>query len=237
MEPAEITAANNLKVEYLQLMREMPIKQKELTDSIVQAREELDRIKIEKRTAIEEADEKLTELKEKQAIFNEAESKSKQEKRVTDEEHAKVKKELKENLKELTRLNSYVLAAREELTKVTIEVTNANEQLKHLVLLVAKVEETKVVLHDLQEKKAVILQEISTEKEALDSKIRSTADILAAMKLEMVETQKKSDIAQATLKTYTDELYTAMNDYHIVRTRLEDKWKMTFPELELPLML
>lgn len=42
--------------------------------------------------------------------------------------------------------------------------------------------------------------------------------------------------SQYRLKTYTDELYTHMNDYQVLKMRLEKHWKEVFPELDMPLL-
>lgn len=235
MEPVEITAANNLKVEYVQLMQEMPIKQKELTDSIVSARDELKRIKEEGRIITTDVEKKLLDLKEKEFNFRERESESKESKKALDLEHTRISKELKQAIKDLSRTNQQVLSANEELLRIRISISNANEELKHLLILVEKVEQTKLELVDLREKKGVILGEISTSKEELDVKISSTAATLAKMKLDMIEIQKKSSEAYSLWENYNRELHTNMNDYKILRSRIESKWSRTFPELEIPL--
>ena len=86
---------------------------------------------------------------------------------------------------------------------------------------------------DLEEKRNKLKKEIS---EMLDSSTfeltkarEELVKITEAVKIKI----KEAEQAEYKCKKYVDELYTHMNDYEIVRLRLETVYNTKFPELDL----
>ena len=67
--------------------------------------------------------------------------------------------------------------------------------------------------------------------------IRNKDIIIERLENEAKELEVRKEAAEFELKKYTDNLYTAMNDWQIIRDRLEVRWQKEFPELRLPLTM
>lgn len=235
MEPGELTKFRNLEVEYFELTQKVPVAAKELSDMISKAHKERDELIAECDAKLATLKEEETELSKKRKIFEEHEKTSNGMKEAADTAYFKVAKELKQALKDLSRTNSQVLAANEELLTVRLCINNANEQLKSLLILVAKVEETKVRLTELTDLKNRTINEIKNEQQASDVKLRITNSELVRMKEELVKVQQETEKARYLWENYNKELYKNMSDYAVIKARIEGVWRKTFPELEIPL--
>lgn len=164
------------------------------------------------------------------------------------EKHEKDKKTGTDNLqtinsnigkanKELARINASCLNATTDLDNKNKEIAAAQEKLLPLTDLVLKFEEIKENIRLAEIELARVTQEAETLKKQSDVDMSEAKEQLANLRNESQVKQMEVDTAAFNLKSYTDQLYTAMNDYQVIKTRLENVWGKTFPELEIPLAL
>lgn len=145
--------------------------------------------------------------------------------------------EVKSLTKEIAISNSRINAAKEELIELDKKKLNLQDETKTLLTLVNNIEQTKLDLKALLENKGQIEIELSTAITDANVKLKEASTNLETLKIETAEMILQRDKVQYQLKSYTDQLYTNMNDYQVVRSRIEGVWEKTFPELNLPLAM
>ena len=150
---------------------------------------------------------------------------------------ALVKKDLKESRRLLAKTNAQCLSGQKEIERCNADIAALHEEIAKLTALVVHVEETKKELSDLSDDLVIVrsvFENLIVDSEFL---IKDKEEKLKKLEEETVALEARRDKAGYELKSYTDQLYTAMNDYQVIKARLEEKWNMSFPELELPLKL
>lgn len=228
----------NLQVEYDHLTREIPKKASELSliyKDIEKAKSDLNELNV-KREAAKAATKK--EHDKLESIKSEIE----QRKRDDATEIATLKGELqsldrkhKEATHSLVRANEQILAAQNELAAIEKKMKEGEETEKQLYETIINLKKAQSELDVLYGEARKVKQEISTEIGISEVKLKEARDELSKLVYLAEEKKKEASQAEYRVKAYTDQLYTHMNDYQIVKSRLEEKWKTSFPELELPL--
>lgn len=147
------------------------------------------------------------------------------------------KEELKESTRKLDKINSQCIGGQKEIEKLNIDIVTLNEQIEKLAWIVVHVEETKTNLKVLQEEFERANQALVSTRTLALEEVRFKEETLRKLGEDVVIMEKRRDQAEFELKSYVSQLSTAMNDYYVVKLRLESHWKRTFPELDVPLAL
>lgn len=148
-----------------------------------------------------------------------------------------VKDELKSSTKELTKINLACINAKSDLDSLTKDKEALERQINYLTDLVVNYELTKEKYTALSEEVRLLDGKMTAFHETVGRETREHREVLAQINNEAQVKILERDLAANELKSYTDQLYTAMNDYQVIKVRLEDKWKTTFPDLEIPLAI
>jgi chromosome segregation ATPase len=229
---------HNLQVEYDKLTNAIPKKAAELSliyKDIERAKSELAQIETTKSQSLADIESKEKDLQEKHTGLSNHQISVSENVAQLGTQLLAIQSDIKLATKELVRSNAKVLAAEEEYTKYQAILANIEELEAQNSL---KVIERDIILEQvrlLDEERIKILEDISTKTLESDSKLKEAREELSKLVYLSSEKQKEADQAAFRVKTYTDELYTHMNNYQIVKARLEGVWKQTFPELELPI--
>lgn len=234
----DVITVRNLQVEYDRLTHDIPKKASELSliyKDIEKAKSELADINLQKEASAKECADQLTAVEHAKNSLTQRENDHKEEVRRLETQHKYQTSLTRDATKELERRNAQVLAAGEEYDKYIQLTKDIDEKAAEYVVLLTGIEQAKELLVLLETEKGKILQDISTESEVWEGKLKAARDELSTLVRLAEEKNKEAALAQARVKTYTDELYTHMNDYQVVKGRIETVWKQTFPELELPL--
>jgi len=148
-----------------------------------------------------------------------------------------VKESLKTSTKELERINFSCINGRIDLENLANNKIALERQISYLTDLVTNAETARAryvqLSIDLSAKELEWSNFVIKMKEEKDKHREELAQLANDTQIILF----KKDLAESQLKSYTDNLYTAMNDYNIIKTRLEDKWGQTFPELAIPLLM
>lgn len=151
------------------------------------------------------------------------------------EELEMIRSLIKESTKELAKLNSQCITAEEDIVKKSAFVNELCQSQLQLVGEIGRLgsikDSLKFFAPKLEETQSAIVTALA-EKEAV---IAQSTSELAQIKVERDKIVNEMEQAQYNLKSYTDQLYTNMNDYAVIRERLNLRWKEVYPELELPL--
>lgn len=161
-----------------------------------------------------------------------------------DEEAKKAKEELKviqeENrkcIRNLSKLNDSILHADDELKeKNDLKNKLDNDNCLLLSIVIHKEEEEKK-LQEAINSRVAIEGRLESKRMSIDEQLSKKRYELSLIENDISENMKKLGIIQTEYKSYSDQLYTAMNDYQVVRSRLESRFNEHYPELELPLMV
>ncbi len=228
----------NLQAEYDRLTSEIPTKASELSliyKDIEKAKSELKDIISRKETLDKEMSTQHASLDDRVTNLETRERESADKLALADKEHKDKLVAIKEATHDLSRINFQVLQANEEHDKHLEVLKDQQSALIVLNDIIGRIKAAELQIALLEEEKGQILLDISTIHEQSESKLKEARDELAALVHLKEQNKIEAAEAQARVKTYTDELYTKMNDYQIVKARLEGVWQKTFPELELPL--
>lgn len=152
-------------------------------------------------------------------------------------EEASLQSRIKAAIKELSRINDYCLSGHTEAEKLDIRRKEVEQEIRELTELVLHKEATNKDVVALRSLKDSLLIEFNKLKEQCIEEVRRSSELVAKLNNEAQEAIMARDLAQHELKEYTDKLYTAMNDWMVIRTRLETVFKTHYPELELPLAM
>jgi chromosome segregation ATPase len=149
----------------------------------------------------------------------------------------KQQREVKEATRRLDKLNYQCINAEKDFERLTDEISSLNKEIEKLTSFVVKVEETKEQLHSLEESCRESQGKIDSRQIEMSQNELTHQQTLERVIAETREVEDKRDKAESELKSYVDQLHTAMNDYYIIKLRLESHWNKTFPELEVPLAM
>lgn len=145
------------------------------------------------------------------------------------------KEEVRLANKELRWVNDKIFKGEDEVKTLEGRKEKLQADINEMILLVARIEELKEQVATLQSQRQNVETEALHVAESTEAKLISTAKKLAEMEEKTRQKVVEAAEAESRLKMYTDQLYSHMNDYAIVKARLEVQWKQVFPELELPL--
>ncbi len=144
--------------------------------------------------------------------------------------------EIKEATKQLSWLNDKILKAEEVIGELETDKAALDSECANLLFLVSNKDEEEKKLNNIVSSRESIEKEIRNTEQAAIASAKNAELHVIKMQDDLKALTIQKDNIQYELKSYTDQLYTAMNDYEVVRTRLEFKFKQHYPELELPLM-
>lgn len=228
----------NLQADYDNLTRKIPEASSELSGlykDIEKAKSDLKAIEAQKLQSTSEASVALANVETEKRTL-EQNTKEHQTKVIeADTELKTTLLKVKESLKDLSRVNEMVLAANEELDALKQLLVKSDEAQFNLLSLQSDIVALKKEIELLTLARDEMNAELSTSSTEWESKLKAARDELAVLVHMASEKTKEAEQAQYRVKTYTDELYTHMNNYQIVKSRLELVWQKTFPELEIPL--
>ena len=153
---------------------------------------------------------------------------------VTSELEIKQRKdEIKIANKELSLANSRVFKAKDEVEEVTGKKEEILKKVTELSLSVELLPELQLEILELENKRGKIRSEISEMLDSSTLELQKAKEELSKLQKEVLLKISESNQAEYRCKKYVDELYTHMNDYEIVRSRLESIYNTKFPELDL----
>lgn len=236
--PLKETQKKNLEAESVALKNEIDNKSKELTsvfDKIAACNQAFQELELEKSriAAYRIATEEALNRSRKEA-YKELEENSQLSLRLK----ADIKgfnEEVRVTTKLLARLNAQCITANNELMAAQAEI----ERLDPLVQQVQKLKSEIIVLQQEHEFYSSKRNEVQVD---IINRLRDSDERLAKNNRELERIKALGDEkiqamndAEYKLKEFTDHLYTNMNDYAIVRERLNVRWKEVYPELKLPL--
>jgi len=144
---------------------------------------------------------------------------------------------IKRSDRKLEKINFSCLNAQTDLESINKQIQEAREALSPLTDLVIKYEEIKESIRLAEIEKSRIDNSIAEAKRKSEVDLKEAREQLSDIRNEAQTKSMERDAAAYDLKSYTDQLYTSMNDYQTIRSRLEGVWNKTFPELEIPLTL
>lgn len=148
-----------------------------------------------------------------------------------------LKDDISKSTKELSRINRSCLTGQEEIESNTKKISELSKEIANLTNLVIHYEEVKEQVRLLEIVASQQIVSIADAKTKSDNYLLEARETLSKINIEIQTLVVKRDETQSQLKSYTDELYTAMNDYQVIKTRLEGVWNKTFPELDIPLRM
>lgn len=146
-----------------------------------------------------------------------------------------IKDEVKIANKELRWVNDKIFKGEAEVLDIENKKIAIQKDIDEMVILVARIDELKTSIGVFEDYKQKITSEISSTLDASDKQLADARKEYLELEDKTHQRLQESAQAEFRVKTYTDELYSHMNDYAIVRARIEQKWNQTFPELDLPL--
>lgn len=229
----------NLEAELATIRDEIEVEAFQLTDILrKKSAIEQDAILIEsKKTEFSkyESDTKAQFEQEKKGIEN-AKARSSEEIALNNTILKKIKDDIKEAIKQLSWLNEKIMNADALIIETTKQKNQLDIEIADLLMLVSHKEDEERKLQKAIDSRSSIESAIENKKDEAHRSVELMKVELDKMKAELAENIKERDRVQAEAKTYTDQLYTAMNDWHAVRNRLEIRFHEHYPELELPLM-
>lgn len=147
-----------------------------------------------------------------------------------------VKDEIKDAIKELGWLNEKIINAEMLSMNQVSEKTRLDVEIANLLVLVAHKEDEEMKLKKAQESREEIENALETKRRKVEESVFDSDIKLKKMDEELSYKTVQRDKAESEYKMYTDKLYESVNDYQIIRSRLETRFKEHYPELELPLM-
>lgn len=154
---------------------------------------------------------------------------------VAQAQYREVVGKVREEERRLIRLNSSCLNAQADLASILNRIKDAEQQVTELTQLVLHFEEMQVKVKEIEDRRELLASTLSNEQESyrLDFIDRKTQlDYLmqqAGLKI------KEAQEAEAKYSLFADKLRTSLNDWLVIKNRLEIRFKEHYPELELPL--
>ncbi len=136
--------------------------------------------------------------------------------------------------KELARLNAKCLSAHAESEELNAQIAAKQARILELTDIAANLSSVEVSFAQLLEKKAEHDNKVVSEIAEYQGKIAAAELELTELSAEKDKVALEAEQAKYALKSYTDQLYLAMNDWHTIRTRLETRFKEHYPELDMP---
>lgn len=146
-----------------------------------------------------------------------------------------VQEKVKEEEKRLARLNSSCLNAQEDIRVLLERTVQAQKDLEILTRLVLRLEETKLIVKTIENQHDILTKEFSSKQQAQNielEKMKAQVDYLTQESATKIEEARK---AKDMYNMYATGLQVAMNDWLVMRARLETRFKEHYPELELPI--
>jgi len=219
----------NLRVEIIEKVKELSLLHIQINaelENISQKRKELkdenDRIESEKAQLIKLYGQSTVELIELKG------------------EKEKVRKEIlvsqsrnRAIIKDLGWVNDKVLKARIELVEVERLKDEVHKKKLALVLFTEMVPDMQSIVLKLESRRDSIRSEISSMLDDSSLELVKSKEQLVLITKEVENKIKEAAQAEYNCKKYVDELYSHMNDYTIIKSRLESVYKTKFPELDL----
>lgn len=135
--------------------------------------------------------------------------------------------------KELSLANDRVFSAKAEYDEIIDKKEEIVKKVAELNLLVEMLPKVQSDILELEGKRDKLRVEISEMLDDSTAELTRAKENLVQITTEVEIKVKEAEQAEYKCKKYVDELYTHMNDYQIVRDRLETIYKTKFPELDL----
>lgn len=135
--------------------------------------------------------------------------------------------------KELSLANDRVFGAKAEYDDVIKKKDEILLKVAELNLLVEMLPKLQSDILELEGKRNKLRVEISEMLDASTAELTKAKEDLVKITKEVEIKVKEAEQAEYRCKTYVDELYTHMNNYQVVKDRLESIYKTKFPELDL----
>lgn len=174
-----------------------------------------------------------SELKEENDRINAEKANLVQLKETSSKDLDVLKLNIKAANKELSVANDRVFGAKAEHVEVIKKKDEVLLKVAELNLLVEMLPKLQTDITELEEKRNKLRTEISEMLDASTSELQKAKEDLAKITEEVKIKVKEAEQAEYKCKKYVDELYTHMNDYQVVKDRLESIYKTKFPELDL----
>lgn len=236
--PLKETQKNNLEAELVVIKNEIEEKTKllsELYEKVQDCNFLFDHLRSQKE-ALEkhriETEETLAQEKQEWALQISVTEKLYENKK---EVLVALQEEIKEGNRELARLNHQCLIANDEMENKAKSLRDIDSQVATLSALIPELTKVKqqydFYLGKLDEVQVNIVDRLAVSEAVIEQNTKQLEEIKAQC---ASKTQEMND-AEYKLKAYTDNLYSNMNDYAVVRERLNIRWKEVYPELKLPL--
>ena len=149
---------------------------------------------------------------------------------------AKASAELKDITRQLSWMNEKLISAHQEEEQMIARKLKLEEETRELLSIVANKESEQAKLYEAKSSHQSILDSISKREEEVQIIVNQAQAEVFRLNAEAEEARQKAEHAQFECKKYTDQLYSAVNDWQIIRARIEVPFKQLYPELELPLM-
>lgn len=151
------------------------------------------------------------------------------------EELKSLENKVRETGRQLVRLNNSCLNAQSDLDSTLRRKTLIEQDIAKLAELVIHFEEMKLKVKDIEERRDVLAKEVSNKQESHRielSQMQTQVDTLSLQAIQKVEEARQ---AEMMYKMYSDKLRVSMNDFLVLRTRLETRWNEHYPDLKLPM--
>ena len=148
--------------------------------------------------------------------------------------HRQVEAKVREEEKRLIRLNSSCLNAQADLDSIGRRKDVLTGQVAELTGLVLHFEEMKVKVADIDERFRLVNVDIENKRVAWAADLENAKKELERIAKDTLAKIEEGNKAEYLCRSYTNQLYTAMNDWQVIRNRLEVRWKEHYPELDMP---
>lgn len=149
---------------------------------------------------------------------------------------SKLEENVKQAQRELSKLNKSCINAAQELEDKGKQKDNLDSDIAELANLVIYLEDTRVKVAEIKVVKEKADEEIANLRFAWEHDLANLKSQKQEVEKQLLSKLEEVAKAEFMLKSYTDNLYTTMNDWQIIRTRLETRWKEHYPELDMPIV-
>lgn len=230
---------NNLEVEKARLVNEVTAEANKLTaltTEINQFYADVAAFEKTKREVYKEIAKENKDIEKKKSNLDDKEKEYSVLFAKKEKELKHIGEKIKDSGKALGKLNLQVLNAEDEFRELIKDIEKRTVDFNALPNLVQEIAELKGQITVLKNQKGQLNQEISTQLEDFDNKLKKGQEELEKIKTLAIHKELEAAEAQALTKRYTDELYTHMNDFQVVKGRLQTQWNKVFPELDMPLI-
>ena len=154
-------------------------------------------------------------------------------KETSTKELKQIQNDTKAANKDLSLANDRVFKAKGEIEDLLKQKEHVILKVSELNLLVEMLPKLQTDISNLEEKRNELRKEISEMLDASTSELTKAREELVKITKEVEKKIEEANQAEYKCKKYVDELYTHMNDYEIVKMRLETVYNTKFPELDL----